>query len=413
MKDFLSFGLNETVINTLNKIQFQTPTPIQAQVIPHALEGQDILGTAQTGTGKTGAFGIPLIEKLMSKQINQALIILPTRELAVQVRDMINKLLGDNINFYKSALLIGGEPIGKQLSQLKTKKLRVIVGTPGRINDHLERGSLNIHQVNYLVLDEADRMLDMGFTPQIDAILKFLPEAKQTLLFSATMPPKVALLTKKYLKDPVHISVGSNSEPLKNLDQQVVYLAEDDKYPNLLANLDKRQGSAIIFVKTKRAADKMAKRLRTDNHSAEAIHGDLSHSKRERTIASFRASKFKVMVATDIAARGLDIPHVKHVINFDLPQCPEDYIHRLGRTARNGQEGASLCFVTSADKLKWKLICRVANIKDESPLGPKNSSRKERSKKPFRKFNDKAKFKKADNKSSGDTSFFKKRRKSA
>lgn len=359
MDNFQSLDLPAALMQSLEHMKFNTPTPIQQQAIPVAMEGKDILGSAQTGTGKTGAFGIPLVAKLMNSPRGTALVMTPTRELAVQVLDALNKMLGKNSRI-KTALLIGGDSMPKQLQQLRARP-RLIVGTPGRINDHLERGSLMLHDTQFLVLDETDRMLDMGFSIQIDRILKFLPEKRQTMLFSATLPNNIVNLSKKYLKNPVQISVGATSRPAQNIKHDVVTLVEADKYPKLLEELESRKGSVIIFVKTKRGADKLSLRLRKDKHESEAIHGDLRQSKRDRVIQNFRKNKFRVMVATDVAARGLDIPHIEHVINFDLPQCAEDYIHRIGRTARAGAEGAAVCFVAPSDRGKWRAIDRLLN----------------------------------------------------
>jgi len=372
MQDFKALGLPQQLMNSLEKLQFTTPTPIQAQVIPHALEGKDILGSAQTGTGKTAAFGIPLITKLMLSPHGTALVMTPTRELAVQVLKMLEDLIGEERKTIKTVLLIGGESIFKQLQQLRVKP-RLMVGTPGRINDHLMRGSLNLHDTRFLVLDETDRMLDMGFTPQIDKILHYIPTERQTLLFSATMPRNIVSMSEKYLNQPIRVSVESPKQEIPSLKQEVIYVSEQDKHNQLVDQLGKREGSIIIFVKTKFGAERIAKRLRDEKHSADAIHGNLSHSRRERAINAFRDCRYRIMVATDIAARGLDIAHVKHVINYDLPQCPEDYVHRIGRTARAGAEGSALCFVTSADRRKWSMISRLINFEGK-PTGQFESS---------------------------------------
>ncbi len=361
IENFSSFGLPQPVVDALERLEFKSPTPIQAQVIPHALAGKDILGSAQTGTGKTAAFGIPLISHLIQTESGDALIITPTRELAVQVLAMIEKLIDrKHQNAIKTALLIGGEPIFKQLHQLR-RNPRLLVGTPGRITDHVMRGSVSLENVRYLVLDETDRMLDMGFAPQIEQIAQYIPKERQTLLFSATLPKNIVKLSENYLNEPVRVSIGATTATATNIKQEVVYTTELEKHDQLTSQLDQREGSIIIFVKTKIGAKKMALRLRKEHHSADAIHGDLNHSKRERAISAFRDSKYRIMVATDVAARGLDISHVKHVINYDLPQCPEDYIHRIGRTARAGAEGSALCFVTPGDKRKWYAINALIN----------------------------------------------------
>jgi superfamily II DNA/RNA helicase len=359
MENFSTLGLPLSLTHTLAAMKFSTPTPVQAQAIPPALEGRDILGSAQTGTGKTAAFGIPLVAKLLNNPTGGALVMTPTRELALQVLEQLRSLLGSRSGIH-SALLIGGDSMGKQLGQLRQRP-RVIVGTPGRINDHLARGSLNLRDTNFLVLDETDRMLDMGFTVQIEKILKHMPSKRQTLLFSATLPKNIVGIAERYLKDPVRVAVGSSSAPAANITQEVVHVGDTEKYGKFLEQLTARQGTIIVFVKTKHGTERMAIKLRKLGHSADAIHGDLRQSQRDRVIAGFRNRKHRILVATDVAARGLDIPHIEHVINYDLPQCPEDYIHRIGRTARAGAEGAAICFVTPADRGKWNAIQRLLN----------------------------------------------------
>ncbi|HCR37821.1 MAG TPA: DEAD/DEAH box helicase, partial [Opitutae bacterium] len=312
---------------------------------------------AQTGTGKTAAFAIPLIQHLMTSDEGAALVLTPTRELAVQVMGIINQLLQSQ-EALRSALLIGGEPMFKQIKALK-RKPRIIVGTPGRIYDHLERGTLKLNHANFLVLDETDRMLDMGFSIQLEAILPHIAKHRQVLMFSATLPKQILRLAQKYLKDPQHIAIEPKISIQGNIDHKAVRLADEEKYGRLLDELSEREGSVIIFVKTKRGADVLAKRLTKKHHEANAIHGDLRQNKRDRVLRAFRNEKYRILVATDVAARGLDIPHVRHVINYDVPTCPEDYIHRIGRTARAGATGAALCFITPQDNAKWKAIDRM------------------------------------------------------
>ncbi|MBI1274990.1 DEAD/DEAH box helicase [bacterium] len=357
MENFQSLGLPMQLMHSLEQMQFNTPTPIQAQAIPLALEGKDILGSAQTGTGKTGAFGIPLVAHLLNKPRGSALVLTPTRELAVQVLEALEKMLG-KYSPIKTALLIGGEPMPKQFQQLRARP-RLIVGTPGRINDHLARGTLALHDAGFLVLDETDRMLDMGFGVQLEKIAKYLPKQRQTLMFSATMPGNIMQLSSKYLTDPVRITVGSTTAAAPKIQQEIIQTSEGDKYNHLIEQLNNREGSIIIFVKTKWGAEKMAIKLSRSGHSADAIHGDLRQNKRDRVIQSFRDKKHRIMVATDIAARGLDIPHIEHVINYDLPQAPEDYIHRIGRTARAGAEGSAICLITPQDGSKWRAIHKL------------------------------------------------------
>ncbi len=388
MKNFNELDIENKLKNSIKYSNFITPTPIQSQAIPIALEGKDVLGTAQTGTGKTLAFTIPLINKLIINKNAMALIICPTRELASQVMGTISKLTLGDIRI-GNALLIGGESMQKQLRQLN-KRARIIVGTPGRINDHLKRKSLNLTRVTYLVLDETDRMLDMGFTPQIEIILKFIPKEHQTLLFSATLPNNILKISEKYLRKPERISVGSVSTPIEKIKQEIFQITPDKKYHELINQLVERQGSILVFVKTKHGADKIVKRLKYDAHSAEAIHGNLRQSKRERVIRGFRSGKNRILVATDVAARGLDIPLIQHVINYDLPQVPEDYIHRVGRTGRAGKEGSALTFLTNNDRSMWREIEKLINpnFKLEESINRKSNKKNKRFKKRGKSFKD-------------------------
>ena len=349
METFHGMNLPLQLKQALDRNNLFIPTPIQAQAIPLALQGKDIIGSAQTGTGKTMAFAIPLIEKLLNKShVGSALIIVPTRELAQQVVGEIKKLLLQNSQL-RTALLIGGEPIPKQFSQLH-RRPRVIIGTPGRIIDHIDRKTLITHNINTIVLDETDRMLDMGFGIQIENIMKYLPRTRQTLMFSATFPSDIEKLATKYLNNPERVSIEFEISASEKIKQEVVYASESEKYDKLSEQLRQREGSIIIFVKTKRGADQLASRLYKDDYSALAIHGDLRQHKRESVINSFRRGRSQIMVATDIASRGLDIPHVQHVINYDAPQSQADYIHRIGRTARAGAEGFALSFILPQDK---------------------------------------------------------------
>jgi len=358
MQQFHEADLPPSLADSLARMGFNTPTPIQSAAIPLALAGRDILGSAQTGTGKTGAFGIPLVAHLIANSRANALILLPTRELAMQVAEALKAMIGKAP--IGIAVLIGGDSMSAQLKTLASRP-RLIVGTPGRINDHLTRGSLMLHATSFLVLDETDRMLDMGFGIQLDAIAKFLTAKRQTLMFSATLPSNIMQLSKKYLNNPERISVGSTSAPVAKIDQESIQVSDAEKYPRLLAELEARSGSIIVFIKTKFGADKMAIKLAKLGHKADALHGDLRQNKRERVIENFRNQKTRILVATDIAARGLDIAHVEHVINYDLPQAPEDYIHRIGRTGRAGAEGKALNFLTRADAEKWRAIQYLLN----------------------------------------------------
>ena len=385
MESFKSIKIEDSLKHSLSKMNFIKPTSIQGMAIPVALEGKDILGTAQTGTGKTLAFSIPLINKLILDKNAFALVMCPTRELASQVMEAIKSIISDKINI-KTALLIGGESMQKQLRQLGNRS-RIIVGTPGRINDHLKRKSLNLSATKYLVLDETDRMLDMGFTPQIEMVLKFIPKNHQTLLFSATLPQNILRISERYLDKPERISSGSTSMPVTKIKQETLQVFRENKYDQLVDQFLLRKGSILVFVKTKRNADKMVKRLKEEGHSADAIHGDLRQSKRDRVISSFRKGLKRILIATDVAARGLDIPLIQHVINYDLPQVPEDYVHRVGRTARAGSEGSALTFLTPDDRLMWNSINRLINPNFKSVPGGsrKNLKIKRRGKGPNNK----------------------------
>ena len=373
MTTFDQFGLPAALSASLARMQYVKPTPIQEQAIPLAMQGRDILGSAQTGTGKTAAFAIPMITKIMASPRGSAVILTPTRELATQVHEVIQQLLGQR-SFILSVLVIGGDSMDKQVKLLRMRP-RIIVGTPGRINDHLERGNLILHDANFLVLDETDRMLDMGFGIQIEKIVKFLPKERQTLMFSATLPPEIVRMSSKYLKNPERIAVGSTTQTVTTVDQEVKFIEAEKKYEELLSQLKAREGTIIVFVKTKRGADRLADKLTRQNFKADTIHGDLHQRKRERVIDAFREQKFRILVATDIAARGLDISHIEHVINYDLPQCPEDYIHRVGRTGRNGAEGSAICLISPDDHLKWKEIHKLLHPGEPMPPFPHSAPR--------------------------------------
>ena len=395
MENFTSIKIEDSLKHSLSRMNFIKPTPIQGMAIPVALEGKDILGTAQTGTGKTLAFSIPLINKLILDKNAFALVMCPTRELASQVMEAIKSIISDKINI-NTALLIGGEPMQKQLRQLSNRS-RIIVGTPGRINDHLKRKSLNLSATKYLVLDETDRMLDMGFTPQIEMVLKFVPKNHQTLLFSATLPKNILRISERYLNKPERISTGATSIPIEKIKQETLQVFRENKYDTLIDQFLSRKGSILVFVKTKRSADKMVKRLKEEGHSVDAIHGDLRQSKRDRVINSFRKGLKRILIATDVAARGLDIPLIQHVINYDLPQVPEDYVHRIGRTARAGSHGSALTFLTPDDRSMWNSINKLIDPNFKSSQSYlKNYSRNKRGEKgrnnKKKKFREKKRF---------------------
>ncbi|MGE3622332.1 MAG: DEAD/DEAH box helicase [Bdellovibrionales bacterium] len=389
--DFNGFGLPPKLLHALARMQFTAPTPIQVQAIPPALAGRDVLGTAQTGTGKTGAFGIPVIAKLMENPQAAALVMTPTRELASQVMKALQQMIP--VADIRTALLIGGEPMPRQFRQLHGNP-RLIVGTPGRINDHLQRGSLRLKNTRFLVLDETDRMLDMGFGIQIERIVAHIPAERQTMLFSATLPAGIQKLSNKYLNNPERITVGSTTAAAPNIQQELIQTSDGDKYAKLLEQLASHSGSTIVFVKTKWGTEKLAEKLSRQNLASDAIHGDLRQSRRDRVIQSFRDKKFRVLVATDLAARGLDVPHIELVVNYDMPQCPEDYIHRIGRTARAGASGKAINFLTPADRQKWNAIHRMMNPgaprmqEPRENRGPRNDNRGNQGKRRFFKHRD-------------------------
>lgn len=360
MTHFNEMALPQSIHASLQALDFTTPTPIQEQTIPLALEGNDILGSAQTGTGKTLAFSVPLVAYVLNNRTESALVLCPTRELAQQVFKTICSLIPKAEKTYGS-LLIGGESFVKQVQQLR-RNPRIIVATPGRMIDHLQQGTVDGSTFSFLVLDETDRMFDMGFSLQLEDIIKELPEQRQTLMFSATIAPEIEVMTKKYLKNPSRISVDSVSKPVQRIAQKTITLKESEKYNHLLDHLsEETDGSIIIFVKTKRSAEIIAENLDRDGHEVDYIHGDLRQNKRERVMSAFRKGRYKIMVATDVAARGLDVPHIKLVVNYDLPQCPEDYIHRIGRTGRAGAEGSAINFIAQHDRRNWEAIERLMN----------------------------------------------------
>ena len=381
MQKFSDLSISLLVLDAIKKLKLIKPTAIQKISIPLALEGKDILGTAQTGTGKTYAFGIPLINHLTLDKDSYAIILTPTRELALQVSSALKDLTSMK-NIIDTAVIIGGDSIQKQLKQLK--KARLVVGTPGRIHDHIRRKSLKLSKFNFLVLDETDRMLDMGFVDEIKSIIEKLP-SHQTLLFSATLPKKISDIAKNFMTNPQRVNVGEENTPLTNIKQEIKNVNQKEKFEHLKLELLEINGSIVLFVKTKRSADKIALKLRKDKFNAEAIHGDLRQSKREKVILKFRKNRFQILVATDVAARGLDIPHIEHVINYDIPQNPEDYIHRIGRTARAGAKGRALTFLTEGDKKNWNAIGKLINPNAPAPKS-KLDSRRKKSKKSYRKF---------------------------
>ena len=359
MTTFQDFALPEALQHKLDALGFDKPTPVQERAIPAALEHRDILGSAQTGTGKTAAFSIPLLTKIMNHADVYGIIVTPTRELALQVDEQIRAFLSAKSKI-RSVVLIGGASIERQVQALG-KRPKIVVGTPGRIIDHLERKSLDLSGFNYVVLDETDRMLDMGFSAPIAKIFSHVSKERQTLLFSATLPKNIQKISAQYLQNPVRIEMGQVNSVGDNIVQSTQFVSKDGKFEMLVDALREHDQSAIVFMNSKFATEKMAKRLKSAGITAEAIHGDLRQSKRERVISNLRDNKFRVLVATDVAARGIDVPHIHQVINFDLPRQTEDYIHRIGRTGRNGAQGIALNLATRDDMEKLNDIERLIN----------------------------------------------------
>ena len=382
MENFNSFNLSENLKKSLKGLRFTKPTEVQSKTISFAINKEDILASAETGSGKTAAYLIPLIQQVSTNSKVSGLVLTPTRELAQQVADVAKLLVGyrSGINI---SLLVGGASMTNQLNQLK-KYPKIIIGTPGRINDHLSRKSLSLRYFNFLVLDEADRMLDMGFGEQVDKIVEHLPEQRQTLLFSATLPKEIIKLSKKYLNNPKRVEVKDNNVIKSQIKQKVVNTKTEQKYDELLDEITVRKGSILIFVRTKYATEKLKKRLTRDTVKSSALHGDLRQNKRNRILEDFRNQRFRILVATDIASRGLDVPHIGHVINYDLPQVPEDFIHRIGRTARAGSIGEAVSFVTPSDKKMWKSIEKLL---DQLKNPDKQNRDQNRDQKPYRKRN--------------------------
>lgn len=350
------------ILQSLEAMTFHTPTPIQAKAIPEILVGKDLIGCAQTGTGKTAAFCIPLICHLLKSHEQSALILVPTRELAFQIIEVLKKFTAPFSSELNSALLIGGASMNMQIQAL-SRKPRIIVGTPGRVIDHLNQKTLRVHNIKFLVLDEADRMLDMGFAPQLREIFRYLSQPRQTLLFSATFPNDIKNMTRKYLNNPTYVSVGVASQPVQEVKQSTIQTTSSAKNEALLNVLKKRSGSVLIFTRTKRRTDRLSQFLREKRLPVDRIHGGLSQTQRNHAILEFRSNKNRILVATDIAARGLDILHIKHVINYDLPLVPEDYVHRIGRTARAGAQGEALSLLIPDDYLMWKKISQLYKIR--------------------------------------------------
>ena len=365
MITFSELPLSSALQRKLAASQFVTPTPIQMRALPPALAGRDVIGTAQTGTGKTLAFLIPILEMLQheSSRHTSALVLLPTRELAMQVYEQYDKLRSKNI--VKAALIVGGLSEQAQVQALRTG-VSLVIATPGRLQDFIRRKLVDLRQIKILVLDEADRMLDMGFLPAMQHILSVLPQNRQTLCFSATMERSVATLVNDYMRDPVRVAVGSVLKPAITVKLEAYEVRPSEKLDVLRHLLYAEQGQTLVFARTKRGPQRLAKELVRDGFNATMIHGDRSQAQRNGALSGFQQARFQVLVATDIASRGLHVDDVAHVINYDLPKMAEDFIHRVGRTGRAGSQGRASTIVAGVEILELRNIERALQLKIES-----------------------------------------------
>ena len=353
--EFSGLGIAPAILEILERLKFTTPTPIQKQAIPLGLEGKDLVGIAQTGTGKTLAFGIPMIQRLAQVK-GTGLIVLPTRELALQVNEALEqfgKVLG-----FRTAVLIGGTGIFPQIQMLR-RNPAIVIGTPGRIIDHLTQKTLTLTGARIVVLDEADRMLDMGFAPQIHRIFQALPKERQTMLFSATMPPEIMKLATGHMKLPIRIEVAPAGTPAEHITQEIFIIRKNDKNRLLDKLLAEYRGSTLIFTRTKFGAKRLLRAIRGMGHSAAELHSNRSLAQRRDALDGFKAGRYRVLVATDIASRGIDVIGITLVVNYDLPKNSEDYVHRIGRTARAGAEGHAVSFAMPEEQYSLRSIERL------------------------------------------------------
>jgi ATP-dependent RNA helicase RhlE len=367
--NFRDLGLRAEMAEMCKRIGFTEPTPIQKQAIPVILEGGDVIGTAETGTGKTAAFLLPVIQKVGEnfRPGTSVLVLAPTRELASQIEVECRKFSPKGIT---CAALIGGTGYGKQTQALK-RRPNILIATPGRLMDFMEQGLVDLKGLSTLILDEADRMLDMGFFPAINRIVKSCPEDRQTLFFSATMAGEIELIARRMVKDPTYVEVSSRGKAAVTVEQKAYPVAHQFKLPLLLDLLGKDElERVLIFTRTKRGADRIAHILEKREHKSNRIHGDRSQSQREAALASFKSGRSRILVATDVAARGIDVDAVSHVINYDVPVVPEDYVHRIGRTGRAGNKGQAITFFTLAEEHSLRAIEKLTGQQVERVLRP-------------------------------------------
>jgi ATP-dependent RNA helicase RhlE len=353
---FSDLGISPLLLSILEKTGIKQPTPIQEKSIPTVLLGKDVIGIAQTGTGKTLAFGLPMIQLLAKKSGSTGLIVLPTRELAMQVEETL-KAIGSSLGL-RTAILVGGASMGHQISMIRQKP-HVVVATPGRLNDHIKQRTIDLSTVSILVLDEADRMLDMGFEPQIKAILATVPKIHQTLLFSATMPPKIRAIAENYMKLPVTVQIAVAGSTTERISQELYMVSKDDKVQLLDKLLSDHNGTVLVFSRTKHGAKKLTNKIKDMGHTSTDIHSNKSLSQRKAALDGFKSGRHRVLVATDIAARGIDVSDIELVVNFDLPDNPEDYVHRIGRTGRAGKMGKAISFAEHGQRYDVKEIERL------------------------------------------------------
>ncbi|HLC70122.1 MAG TPA: DEAD/DEAH box helicase [Patescibacteria group bacterium] len=359
---FSDLPIAPTLLSILESLHYDKPTPIQYQCITPANEGKDVVGIAQTGTGKTLAFAIPLIQRL-SETKGQGLILLPTRELALQVNEVLQKV-GRSIGL-KTAVIIGGASSYEQIQSLR-REPHIIVSTPGRLIDHLQQKNFNLNKVSVIVLDEADRMLDIGFMPAIKQILAWAPKNHQTMMFSATMPEAIAEIASRFMKLPIRIEVAPSGTAAENVKQEIFIISKDAKIQLLDKLLEENNGTVLVFSRTKFGAKKITANIRAMGHTAADIHSNKSLSQRRAALEGFKSGKFRVLVATDIASRGIDVKNISLVVNYDLPDNSEDYVHRIGRTGRANESGKAVSFVTPEERSDIRQIERL--IKKTIPV---------------------------------------------
>jgi len=374
---FHTLGLSSPLLRAITDMGFEEPTPIQIQSIPPLMEGKDVTGQAQTGTGKTAAFGIPAIEILKpSGRQTQVLILSPTRELAIQTAEELSRL-ATHLNRVNVLPIYGGQPINRQFRALKAGA-QIVVGTPGRILDHLDRGTLTLSAIRMVVLDEADQMLDMGFRPDIEAIIRETPDTRQTVLFSATLPAPILEISRRYQHDSVFVRIPHRTLTVPEVEQQAIEVSSQDKLDLLCRVLDAHDPDlSIIFCNTRRRADRVATQLGRRGYRAEGLHGNLKQSQRDRIMGAFRTGRIEILVATDVAARGIDVDNIDLVVNFDVPQDEDHYLHRIGRTARAGRTGRAVTFFDPSERHRLRAIQRYTRTPIDRVDGPSLADAKE------------------------------------